>query len=338
VSHRTNPENRKAKSNTIVQPLRCEPLLARINPMLKGRGMQSAKACEIGCAGSSSVLSLDPPFFTRLVADACLPMMLKRSLLSELESLGIAWLGDPRSADDNRPQDLLDASMNRNRIASIRLDQPIDVESLQSAAAIELQMFGVPFQTLPSSRRACWTPGFPVELSDFEQLAKKIELLRNLTGGKRPIGAAISPGAVYEDIRFMVDSGFDFITLLCHVQFGLSASNCLMLAPLESTVEQAVKAVQDSATQTRLLVSGNLLDGPQMFRCIQMGVSAISIDAFLVDNKPMEIVPPKETFGSVLRAYVPATSNTSFAWLQPAVKQLVEELNDCAVYAGNTSK
>ena len=308
------------------QPMRCETLLARINPLQKSSAKPTSATCIIGCTGSSSTLTLAPPFFTRLFADADLSTKQKLSFATEFRSLGVAWLGDSSNVGD--------ASLDPNRIAAVHCDQPIVAETLETAAAIELQMVGVPFQTFANSRRARWTPGLPIELSDFEQLGKKIDLLRNLTGNRCPIGAAISPGAVYDDIRFMVDSGFDYISLLCQVQFGLSSSSCLSLAPMESTVEQAVKAVQDSGTKTKLLVSAQLLDGPQMFRCLQMGASAVSIDAFVSHSKPQEIAPHRESIGSVLSTFVPASSNASLAWLQPAIKRLIEELTDCAIYAG----
>jgi hypothetical protein len=98
----------------------------------------------------------------------------------------------------------------------------------------------------------------------------------------------------------------------------LPTSN-LELAPLDRTIEQAAKAVQDAGTKTKLLVSANLLDGPQMFRCLQMGASAVSIDAFVSHKKPKESAPAKDTLGSVLTAYAPAVSNATFPWLAPAL-------------------
>ncbi len=318
-------------------PLRCETLLARINPLLKGRQAVPSIECRIGCAGSSSELVLAPPFFTRLVAEAGLSQQQKRLFLAELASLDLAWIGDPLDPIDAKP---LEPNVENapNRIASIHVDQPVDIDAIRNSAAIELQMFGVPFETLHNSRRSRWMPSLPIEILEFEQLAKKIEMLRSLTGKKCPIGAAMAPGAVYEDVRFLVDSGVDFITLLCQVQFGWSISNCISLAPLDSTIEQSVKAIKDSGAKTKLLVSGNLVDGQQMFRCLQLGASAVSIDAFLAQSKPKEAVPVKETFGSVLSTYAPPTFSSSYTWLLPAVLQLISELHDCALYAGNFTK
>ena len=318
------------------QPLhRCEPLLSRIDSI--GRGLDSGPGivCQLFAENTFNGFALDPPLFTRLTADAGLSVQTKRLLLSELASFGVAWVGDSIISLDRSPEDSNKAAFRQlPRVASLRLDEPIDVATLDHAAAIELQLCGVPFQSLANSRRARWTPELPIEIADFEQLEKKVGVLRVLSGGKCPIGALVAPATAYEDVRFLIDSGFDFLTLLVDVQYGMSSTTSLRLAALYPTIVQSVKAVEDSGAKTKILVSANVVDGLQLFRCLQMGVSAISIDAYLANAKPKEAVAPKETFGSVLSAYTPATAVASMAWVTLAMTKLVEELNDCATYAG----
>ena len=318
------------------QPLhRCEPLLSRIDSMGRCLDSGSGIVCQLFAENTSNGFALDPPLFTRLTADAGLSVQTKRLLLSELASFGVAWVGDSIISHDRSPEDSKEDSFRQlPRVASLRLDEPIDIATLDHAAAIELQLCGVPFESLANSRRASWTPGLPIEIADFEQLEKKVGVLRVLSGGKCPIGALVAPAAAYEDVRFLIDSGFDFLTLLVDVQYGMSATTSLRLASLYPTIEQSVKAVEDSGAKTKILVSANVVDGLQMFRCLQMGASAISIDAYLANAKPKEAVAPKETFGSVLSAYTPATAVASMAWVTLAMTKLVEELNDCATYAG----
>ncbi len=314
----------------------CEPLLNRMDPLMRASSNESSIACEILNSSGSDQLRLDPPFFTRLTNDAGLPQNTKRLLTTELKTFGVAWLGDPIELREGNPGEYKsDTSRGARRISPIEIDQPIDVESLCDCSAIELQLFGLPFQTLPNSRRARWTPALPIDISKFEQLEKKIDVMRVIAGGKCPIGAAVGPGAVYEDLRFLIDSGFDFITLMVEVQHALLPTSNLRLAPLEPTLEQAIKAVQDSGSKAKILVSAALYDSLQMFRCLQLGVSAVSIDAFIASSKPKETVPTKETFGSVLSTYVPVTANAAWSWLTPAMNQLIESLQDCATYSGN---
>ena len=333
MTSKSNADFSENKLQAVQSSIRCEPLLARIDPLMRATASEATNACTIQACNGLAGFTLPQPLFTRLTADASLSQNSQRLLLSELGSFGIAWLGNIVESHDRKLQERAECkSSELHRISPLQIDDPIDVESFQNAAAIELQMVGLPFQTLTNSRRARWTPNLPIDISQFEQLGKRVEVMRVVSGGKCPIGAAICPGAVYDDLRFLIDSGFDFITLLLDVQYEMSPSRSLRLAPLEPTLEQSIKAVQDSGAKTKILVSANLSDGLQMFQCLQMGATAISIDAFIANSNPTDAVPVKDTFGSVLNAYAPATA--SLAWIKPAMAQLVEDLRDCAIYAG----
>jgi len=316
--------------------MRCEPLLARMDPLLREWSNEPTNACAIQASNGLGGFTLAQPLFTRLTSDAGLSQKSQRHLLLELMSFGIAWLGNVVESNDRKLQSQSECELSElYRISPLQIDDPIELNRFQNAAAIEMQLVGLPFQTLANSRRARWTPNLPIDISKHDQLGKKVEALRVVSGGKCPMGAAVCPGAVYDDVRFLIDSGFDFITLLVDVQYELSQSCSLRLAPLEQTLEQSIKAVQDSGAKTKILVSANLSDGLQMFRCLQMGASAISIDAFIANSKPTDAVPVKDTFGSVLSAYAPASAAaSSYAWIKPAMTQLIEDIRDCAIYAG----
>lgn len=341
MSNHSKPEFLRQLSNAEQYKLRCEPLLSRIDPFLQSSYPESNVACTIHSenglpANGSSFIQIDPPFFTRLISDADLLPNIQRLLARELDKCGVAWLGNIQEPNDQNKLPVQDGSKRQSlRIAPVPMNDPIDVESLMNATAVELQLFGRPFQPLPKSRRASWTPGLPIDVAEFEELEKRVGVLRMLAGGASPIGAAVAPGAVYEDLRFLIDSGFDFLTLLVDVQYALSLSGSLQLAPLESTIEQSIKAVQDSGSKVKILVSANLTTGIQMFRFLQMGVSAICIDHFIAQTKPKDAPTQKDTFGSVLSNYAPASSAAQFTWLKTAVAQLAEEMTDCAVYAGH---
>ena len=333
MTNKSNLDSPQEKLLEVQSTIRCVPLLGRIDPLLRVCASEPTNACTIQASNGLNGFTLAHPLFTRLTADAGLSQNSQRLLLSELKCFGIACLGKVVESNDRKLQGGSECELQR--ISPLQIDDPIEVESFQNAAAIELQMVGLPFQSIANSRRARWTPNLPIDISKFEQLGKRVEAIRVVSGGKCPIGAAVCPGAVYDDIRFLIDSGFDFITLLVDVQYEMSQSCSLRLAPLEPTLEQSIKAVLDSGAKTKVLVSANLSDGLQMFRCLQMGATAISVDAFIANAKPTDAVPVKDTFGSMLNAYAPAASAaTSLAWIKPAMTQLVEDLRDCAIYAG----
>jgi len=298
--------------------LHCEPLASRVDPLAIEPHFL---ACNIEALDGRSRLQWDMPLFTRLGVDALIPEAIKTPLRLELNSHGIGWLGRGESGDVCC-------------VEPLGIDEPMDVRTLTHARAIELQLVGQPFQRIASNRRARWVPGLPVEITEFEQLAKKVECLREMVAHGCPIGAAISPGSVYEDVRFAVDSGFDYISLLLDIQYDFHANGgSLALAPLESTLEMALKGIQDSGSKIRLLVSANISDGFELFRCLQMGAAAVSIDAYLASRKPAEVAARKETFGSVLSNYAPVAV-PPLGWVTTAVHRLREELQDCAFYAG----
>ena len=298
-----------------------EPLVSRLDFLTQTTRLSSI-SCSVPAKGSDLVLSLEAPLMTRLPFDASMTPVVREQFLSELKDFGFAWVG-------NRPTQNQDSL---RRIAPLKIDEPIDFDALENASAVELQLYGQAFCSLPSSRLAKWSPSLPIEIFRFEQLAKKVDCLRMLTHGNCVIGAAVSPGAVYDDVRFIVDSGFDYLTLLVDVQFELSVSGNRNLAELEQTIELARKAVSDAGAKAKILVSANLCSAVEMFRCLQSGVTAVTIDGYLARQKPIETTPTKDSYSSILSYAAPTAS--SFGWVKNAVTRLILELEDCRTYAG----
>jgi len=257
----------------------------------------------------------------------------KEQFNAELRSLDIGWVGNSSKEENQKSEGLSGRSLPLpNQMAPLYLDEAVDVSAFAGASAIEFQLYGLPFQSLPSSRKAKWTPGLPIEIFDYEQLATKVECIRMLTQGRCVIGAAISPGNVYDDVRFIVDSGFDYISLLVDVRYDWGASGFHSLAPLWQTVDRAMKGISDSGSKIKVLVAAQLTNVEDMFRCLQLGVAAVTVDGYLANLKPIEQPQPKDTYSSVLSYVVPQVS--PFAWVKPAVTNLIVGLRDCRTYAG----
>jgi hypothetical protein len=316
-------------------PSHCLPLQSRIDPLMRSNSALDLK-CSLSIVDGSQHSLLGAPLFTRATHDAMLTPSSQERLIVELHQSGIGWLSG-RKTDLRLSKQLVlasgaDSSKARpsRRIVPINLDEPVDVESLEQAVAIELQLYGQPFQSLPASRRARWTPNLPIEVAESPQLAKKIEGLRLMSLGNSAIGAAISPGAVYDDVRWLADCGFDYFCLMIDIQYELSSQGTLALAPLQASVEQALRGLKDSGAKTKLLLSANLRTAEEMFRWLQMGVHAICVDAYLAMNRPQEVAPPKDTYGSVLSYAMPQAS--TYAWVRTALSKLMLELSDCKAY------
>ncbi len=307
------------------------PIMSRLDPLTRSSMDLSPLCCSIP-ALSGPGLRLDSPLFTRLTLDSALTPSVQEKLIPELHMLGTAWVSG-RKTDERQLQQIAGSTpkIRSQRIVPLQIDEPIDVDLVEHAAAVEFQMYGLPFHSVPGSRLARWTPNVPVEISDYEQLGKKVECLKVLSAGKCVIGAAVCPGAVYEDVRFLLDCGFDFLTLLCHVRSEFNSAGGRDLAPLEFSVEKACKAISDAGSPAKLLLSADLHSGSAMFEWLEKGVSAVSMDAYLANLKPVDPAPSRESYGSVLSYATPQVS--TFSWVRTAVSKLITELQDCQIYS-----
>ena len=325
-----------AIKKTIQSKKSCEPLVARLDPMTRDKKKSTNNTCIIPTIGNDEGMTFQAPLFTRLLFDSTLTPVAREQFATAMNQFGLGWIG-PQTHESTLTHNLhseLGNNTSPKRIAPLQFDEPIDVEAFQGAAAIEFQLYGLPFRSLPSSRRAKWTPSVPIEIFKFEQLAKKVECVRMLTQGRCVLGAAISPGSVYEDVRYMADSGFDYLCLLVDVQCDLSTTGSRQIATMQNTVELAFDAINDAGSSLKVLLSANLKSADEMFRYLQMGVAAVSIDGYLACHKPIETTQAKDSYSSILSYSTPAVS--AFAWVGPTVSSLVMELADCAIYSGQS--
>ena len=325
-----------AKKVTVQSNRLCEPLVTRLDPMTRDKQQWIDHKCVIPAIGNDVAMTFQSPLFTRLLFDSTLTPVARVQFTTAMNQFGLGWIG-PRSNDSAPTTHVHSESDNDTspkRIAPLQFDEPIDVEAFEGAAAVEFQLYGLPFRSLPSSRRAKWTQSVPIEIFEFEQLAQKVECVRILTHGRCVLGAAISPGSIYEDVRYMADSGFDYLCLLVDVQCDLSPTGSRQLATIPNTVELALDAINNAGSKMKILLSANLRNADEMFRYLQMGVAAVSIDGYLASEKPIETAQAKDSYGSILSYSPPAAS--AFAWVGQTVSSLVMELSDCAIYAGQT--
>ncbi|MEI7458129.1 MAG: hypothetical protein WCK15_01905 [Pirellula sp.] len=326
-----------AKKVALQSNRRCEPLVTRLDPMTRDKQESTDPKCVIPAIGNDFAMTFQSPLFTRLLFDSTLTPVARTQFTTAMNPFGLGWIG-PRS-NESTPTTHVHSDSEHDtspkRIAPLQFDEPIDVEAFEGAAAVEFQLYGLPFRSLPSSRRAKWTPSLPIEIFEFEQLAKKVECVRILTRGRCVVGAAISPGSMYEDVRYMADSGFDYLCLLVDVQCDLSPTGSRQLATIQNNVELALDAINNAGSKMKILLSANLRNADEMFRYLQMGVAAVSIDGYLASEKPIETAQAKDSYSSILSYSPPAGS--AFAWVGQAVSSLVMELSDCAIYAGQSS-
>jgi hypothetical protein len=304
--------------------LKSEPLLSRIDPL-----------------GIDQPVTNSVPFvnqlFTRVLCDLPLSLQQLLSLRSELSKSAIRTLqrqkGFEIASNSLEPSQLqvLNASIERKTIA-IFPDEPIDAQSVATASAIELQLFGMPFRKLSNARLASWTPCMPIEIGSVEHMTKKIDALRTMSCGRCEIGAAIASASVYDDVRFLVDCGVDYICLLADAYYDFQPHSRHSLGQVELAIELAAKGLRDAGSGAKLHVSANVSDASSIFRCFQAGVDAVSVDAYLVSKRPLEVPVPKDRYSSVLSLATPVVA--AYAWADAALVALIQELQDLKLFCG----
>ncbi len=97
------------------------------------------------------------------------------------------------------------------RIAPMFVDHWPELVELESADAIELQWLA---SASDSNQIDESTLAWPLEITSSAMLAKKMELVRQITDDQVPVGVAVPIGRVQRDIPFLIKIGVDFITLI----------------------------------------------------------------------------------------------------------------------------
>jgi hypothetical protein len=205
-------------------------------------------------------------------------------------------------------------------IQPVFVDEPIDLQPLMHAEQIELQFIPChskstrdPLPTGQATSRATsyradrWIPTLPSDLSDVDRMAKRIELLRHTSDQPKVIlGGAIAAGSVYDDVRFLIDAGLDYVNVLSEVAASLSPAKSWSFQPLDYVIETARRAIDDSGvTGMGLLVSGPIRSLDDGIRMLSLGVDAFSIDSWLIQQQSESptAVRANEDYSSFLSGY-----------------------------------
>ncbi len=136
-------------------------------------------------------------------------------------------------------------------------------------------------RTLPmgvDQRSACRHPDW----TGPDDLAIKIEELREITDWEKPVFIKIGASRTYFDVKLAVKAGAD-VVVLDGMQGGTAATQEVFIEhvgiPTLAAIPQAVQALQemDMHRKVQLIVSGGIRNGADVAKAIALGADAVSI-------------------------------------------------------------
>lgn len=305
---------------------RARPLADRIDLPPDAWSTQDM-GCKLSCRTTGQSLHWPSPIYSRLGIDIPNPMELHPTLEKLRRSCGISVV-EPQAdlleqGQDIQPRRSNELSSGADRsmddglwIQPVFVDEPIDLQPLMHAEQIELQFIlchhrstrdPVPIGRATSYRADRWIPTLPSDLSQVDRMARRVELLRHASDQPKVIlGGAIAAGSVYDDVRFLIDSGLDYVNVLSEVAAGLSPAKSWSFQPLDYAIETARRAIDDSGVASiGLLVSGPIRSLDDGVRMLSLGVDAFSIDSWLIQqqSESATAVRANEDYSSFLSGY-----------------------------------
>lgn len=287
----------KPQGNTLN---RARPLAERID---ESPGLWALRelGCKLPCRIAKQSIHWPCPIFSRLALDIPDPTPLLPTLDKLRRNCGISILepeilaGDQGSSE--RSSLRLGSGANRSlddgvSIHPIFVDEPIPLGDLMHAEQIELQFIPSGLhakQPLPTTsyQPDRWVATLPSDLTDVEKMSKRIELLRNSSDQSTVIvGGTIPAGSVYDDVRFLIDCGVDYVNVLAQVVAGLRPPKSWTLQPIDYVIEQALGAIDKSGvSEIALLVCSPIKTLEDAIRLLSLGVDAFSIDSWLIEQQ-----------------------------------------------------
>ena len=266
-------------------------------------------------APAGAEVELGLPAYSRMLRHLELEDGLSEYLITSFSNYGIPWLGGSRTTFAGLPM----------RIACIESDYPVEATQLIGAAAIQFQFFGSSRGTYAPTAYSYWKASGHYEIRTPEHMAKKVAAVRESIPERLPVGASLiaSNPTVYEDVRLLIDCGFDFVELVTGSVTQLRPNGWIVFeSDIKTCVNLGIKARQDSRRATKLWLSASLTQARDWLPLLHAGVDACCIDSFIANRRPLE-QPSTTSF-----AGIKVSTQSKFEWTLSVLREFQNSFLD----------
>ncbi|MFN7873703.1 MAG: hypothetical protein ACK5PB_00190 [Pirellula sp.] len=267
-------------------------------------------------------VELGLPAYSRMLRHLELEDGLSEHLISSFANYGIPWIGASQNALHDQPM----------RMATVSIDSPVDVSQLVTASAIQFQFFGKSQSNLLPTSFSYWKPGASYEIATPEQMMKKVSAVREMIPKGVPVGAAIiaESHTVYDDVRFLIDCGFDYVELIAGSVTQLKPGSWIEFeADVAACVNLAVKARRDSRASAKLWLSAPIVQARDWLPFLRSGIDACCIDSFIANRRPVEPVATTSFAG------IKVVTQSKFEWIVGVLREFQNSFLDVHNFYSN---
>lgn len=203
-----------------------------------------------------------------------------------------------------------------HRFAWRPVDEGFQAIEIETAEAIEIRCI--------ADRSGTSIAQLPIEIHGWEELRMQVDCLRDLTGGRTPIGLGLLVGDIGADVPNALATRVDFIVL--EAACAEPEIACDLIAWATTAARQV--CVHAKNPSFPILVDAPIARAEDLIKLLALGASALSIDALTAQGMPASPTQTGYTGKGMLSGIgsLPAAPTPTLAAVEIELRDLIEKL------------